>query len=309
MRAMKAPAQPRLDAIGEDALVRRIARALPVGRGVVAGIGDDCAVVRPVGRGQLEFLKTDCVVEGVHFAPSAARSAVGWKAMARVISDFAAMGARPRHALVTVCIPPDRPVAELAGLYAGIRKAATRFGVGVVGGELSRSPGGLMVSVAMTGEGRRWVRRGGGKPGDALYVSGRLGGSGGGRHLRFEPRIEQGEWLARRSGVHAMMDLSDGLASDLPRLARGGGCGFEVNVGWVPRHRGASVRQALSEGEDYELLVAIDPAKAAAIERAWGRRFPALPFTRIGRLTRPGAVWVGARATGSGWDHFGGGGR
>lgn len=296
----------RLCDLGEDAVVRRLARNLPSGDGVIAGIGDDCAVVRPLRRGWSELLKTDCVVEGIHFRPDAPRAAVGWKAAARVVSDFAAMGGTPRHALVTVCLPSDRPVSELDRLYAGIRKAAMRFRFGVVGGDLARSPGPMMVSIAMTGAVRRWVGRAGAKPGDGLYVTGCLGGSGAGRHLRFEPRLDEGIWLTGQRGVRAMMDLSDGLATDLPRLARASGCGFEVDVLRVPRGRGASAEAALCDGEDYELLIAVAPAAAERVERGWKERFPSLRLTRIGCLTAKGEHWLGRTGAGSGWDHFGG---
>ncbi|MFV1996290.1 MAG: thiamine-monophosphate kinase, partial [Verrucomicrobiales bacterium] len=145
-------------------------------------------------------------------------------------------------------------------------------------------------------------RRSGGKPGDVLLVTGRLGGAlRSGRHLRFDPRLEQGRWLTGAVPVHAMMDLSDGLARDLPRLARASGVGFELDAGAVPRHRGCSLAQALGEGEDYELLLAVAARSAGKLEALWRRRFPRLALTRIGRLVAD--VGEGSDLEG-GWDHF-----
>lgn len=289
---------------GEDAVVARLAKIVRPLRGAV-GIGDDCAAVAGRRRGEWLLLKSDCVVERRHFMPDDAPSAVGWKAVCRAASDIAACGGLPSCALVTCVLRPGMEGRWLTGLYRGMEKAARAFGFHIVGGELARTAGPAVVSVAMTGEveKRRFVSRGGGRPGDALYVTGVLGGSlASGHHLRFRPRIEEARWLAGHFRLRAMMDLSDGLASDLPRLATAGGTGFEIFPEKLPRRRGASVGQALSDGEDFELLFALAARDAVRLEAAWARRFPRVRLTRVGSLARRGI----ARGLGGarGYDHF-----
>ncbi len=291
---------------GEDAVVRRLARlAGKPGPGVVAGIGDDCAVVRPAAGGMLVLLKTDCVVEGRHFTPSHPATAVGWKSACRAVSDIAACGGVPRHALITCVLRAGQEGRWLNGVYRGLAKAAREFGFGIVGGDLSRTDGPAVINVALTGEveRERLAGRGGGRPGDVLFVTGRLGGSlASGRHLRFSPRLNEARWLTGNFPVNAMMDLSDGLASDLPRLAAASGTGFAIDPASVPRHRGASVAQALGDGEDYELVFAVPPRAEAAVRSAWARRFPRLALTRIGTLAAAGvASGLGGAC---GFDHF-----
>jgi thiamine-monophosphate kinase len=144
-----------------------------------------------------------------------------------------------------------------------------------------------VISVSLAGfvEKRRWVSRTGGKAKDELLVTGRLGGSLRGRHLKFTPRIEEARWLTKHFPIHAMMDLSDGLGADLPRLSRASGVGFEVDEHAVPRHRGCSVRHAIGDGEDYELLFAVSPKVSAELQRRWRKRWR-LELTRIGRLMK-----------------------
>lgn len=290
---------------GEDAVVDRLQRALRRrGRGVVAGIGDDCAAVTGPVR-ELLLLKTDCVVEGRHFTPRDPAGAVGWKAACRAVSDIAACGGRPAHALVTCVVRPAQTKQWLDGVYRGLAKAGREFGFDVVGGELSRTDGPAVISVAMTGmvARRDFVRRSGGRPGDVLYVTGVLGGSlSSGWHLRFRPRLDEARWLVANFRVRAMMDLSDGLASDLPRLARAGGTGFVVDPAVLPRRRGATVLQALGDGEDFELLFAVEAREADRLEKAWRKRWPKVRLTRIGRLAADGACEGLGRARG--YDHF-----
>ncbi len=212
----------KLHAVGEDALLASLLRGLPVSRRVIAAAGDDCAVVESPDRKTSLVLKTDCVVEKIHFAPAADPILVGWKAMMRPLSDFAAISAVPQFALVTLVVSATRSTMWVKKLYRGLQRAASRFGVGIVGGETSATRGPAVISVSVTGfvEKGRWISRAGGKKGDDLFVTGRLGGSLRGRHLRFVPRINESRWLTKNFRVHAMMDLSDGLGADLPRLAR-----------------------------------------------------------------------------------------
>ncbi len=289
--------------LGEDAFLRRLLPRLPGNAGVVAGAGDDCAVVRGPRRGELLLLKTDAVVEDVHFTKDTPPGLVGRKALARVLSDMAAMGGRPAHALVTLAAPPQTALAWVDQLYAGLIAMARRFGVSVAGGETTRARQ-RWVSVALTGTvpAKQWAARGGGRAGDVLLVTGRLGGSLAGWHLKFEPRVEQGQWLAANAPLHAMMDLSDGLAKDLPRLAGMAGLAFVVDGSSLPRRRGCTEQQAWSDGEDYELLLAVPAQAVPALRRKWRQRFPKLPLTPIGRLVKPGEGGVMPLG---GWDAFG----
>jgi thiamine-monophosphate kinase len=289
--------------LGEDALVARLLEVAGGGGRLLVGPGDDCAVVER-GPGALGLLKTDAIVEGVHFEKSAPAQAIGWKAVARVFSDIAAMGGRPCEVLVTAALRRDEQLRRVEGIYRGIRRCLERFGASLAGGETVSVPQGapMMLSVAATGTvaRRALVLRSGGRPGDVLAVTGRLGGSIGGHHLKFVPRVEEAGWLASRFRLRAMMDLSDGLAADLPRLARASGCGFELDRAAVPRRRGCTVKQALGDGEDYELLVALPARSWDRVGAAWRERFPMVPLTGIGRLVE-GQVG-GAEG---GWDHFG----
>lgn len=290
----------KLKELGEDAVVEAITRELRFDGRVEIGPGDDCALVR-FGK-KLQLLKTDCVVEGIHFLPETPARAVGWKALCRVISDIAAMGGDPLDAVITVAISPDRELVWLTDLYAGLNQAAGRYGVNLVGGETSRSPGPVFVSVALTGkvEKERLVVRSGGKSGDRLYVTGRLGGSLRGKHLGFEPRLAESHWLTQNFKLHAMIDLSDGLASDLPRLAKASGTGFEIDFSALPKNAGCSTEQALTDGEDYELLFAVSDEDCAKLEQDWKKAFPELPITGIGRLTEQ----KGDPLSRTGFDHF-----
>lgn len=286
----------------EDRFLAGLLDDLPVGRNVVTGPGDDCAVVQTVGSREYMLLKTDCVVEGVHFLPEHEPSRVGWKALCRALSDIGAMGGEPQHALITIFTPPNAKVSYWKEFYRGLGKAARKFGVGIVGGETSRAPtAAIAVSLVGRVESGRLLTRSGGRPGDRLFVTGSLGGSIEGRHLDFVPRIAEGRWLGAHGSVRALMDLSDGLATDLPRLATASGCGFALDTAAVPRTRGCSLERALSDGEDYELLMAVAPNQAARLGRAWKEMFPRLRLTEIGRLTEPG---TSSSALPLGFDHF-----
>jgi len=287
----------KLSDLGEDALVTRLTHNLPRNASLLVGPGDDCAVVGRRSNAVWTLLKTDCVIEGVHFTAETDFARVGWKALARNVSDIAAMGGEPQHALITVALPPGEDVAKVDALYAGLGRCARKFGIAIAGGETARSPGPVFVSVALTGyvERGRCVTRSGGKPGDVLFVTGRLGGSIDGKHLDFMPRLKEGRWLTEHFRLHAMMDLSDGLGADLPRLARASGCGFEL--GEIPCAPGCSREAALSDGEDFELLFAVSPRQAARLESAWP--FRRLPLTRVGVLTANSGL-----SSTHGFDHF-----
>lgn len=293
----------KLAELSENEIVARLVKGFPSGKNVRVGIGDDCAVIGSPKDETWQLLKTDCVVEGVHFSPEAAPEKIGWKAMARPLSDIAAMGGVPQYALVTIAVSPQTTLRFLQGVYRGLRKAADRFEVAIVGGETAQArPGAMFISVALTGsvERARCVTRSGGRAGDLLFVTGRLGGSITGRHLTFIPRLEEARWLTSKFSIHAMMDLSDGLAADLPRLARASGVGFDLAESAVPRHPGCSIEDALNDGEDYELLFCLSPDHAGKLERGWRGRFPKLKLTRIGQLSAKAQQPLKTH----GFDHF-----
>jgi thiamine-monophosphate kinase len=278
----------KLRQLGEDRLLARLLPSLPVRPGAVAAAGDDCAVLE-LSRGEnLLVLKTDSVVEKIHFSSGTDPVLVGWKAMMRPLSDFAAVSGVPQFALVTLIVPRQTASGWVKKLYRGLRRAASRFDVSIVGGETSATLGPIAISVSVSGfvERNRWVPRGGGKMGDDLFVTGRLGAAIQGKHLRFIPRIQESRWLTKNFPVHAMIDLSDGLGVDLPRLARASKVGFKIDMADLPLNRCAKIENAISDGEDYELLFAIAPRHCARLQKSWRKKFPTLLLTRIGRLSR-----------------------
>lgn len=291
--------------IGEDALIRRLIRLVPLDPSPLAGPGDDCAVIDPgPGSPRLLLLKTDAMVAGIHFLSESPPRAVGWKAAARVVSDFAAMGGRPERFLVTLALDPLTSVSWAEELYRGIGDCLTAFDAVLAGGETSSVPAGsaAVISIAATGSVGRdcLVLRSTGRPGQALFVTGTLGGSLNGKHLSFIPRIKEAYWLVSNFKPTAMMDLSDGLAKDLPRLVAASGCGFQLERESLPVTSGSTLAQALGDGEDFELLFACEEAQVSALLAAWTAEFPDLPLTRIGRLIEgdDGEILAG------GWEHF-----
>lgn len=287
----------KLSDIGEFGFIRRLARGRRARPGVVLGIGDDAAAVRPPSGGKLLLVTCDPVIEGVHFDRSATDEQVGWKAMMRNVSDLAAMGGAPRWAVVSAALPRGFPLRRALAIQRGLDRAARKFGVVIVGGDTARRRAGVQVTVTLLGEvaAGEMVTRAGARPGHALFVTGALGGSRVLKHRTFVPRVEEGHFLASGGFASAMMDVSDGLASDLQRLRERSGVGFEVFAGRVPISPvlraarltpEARLRRALSDGEDYELVFTVSPAKVARLRKAWSRRFR-LPITEIGVVRPP----------------------
>ena len=309
-----ATGRTRCGELGEDRLLAPLLRSLPIHRGVVAAAGDDCAVVEPPRVKNLLVLKTDCVVEKIHFQPATDPVLVGWKAMMRPLSDFAATSAVPQFALITLIVPNARSTSWVEKMYRGLKRAASRFDVSIVGGETSATRGPAVISVSISGfvEKDRWASRAGGKSGDDLFVTGQLGGSLRGKHLRFVPRIEESRWLTKNFSLHAMMDLSDGLGADLPRLAHASKLSFKIDMKSLPLARGSTIDNAISDGEDYELLFAISPRERSRLQRSWENTFPKFPLTRIGRLSQPlaapkrgkGGSTLNSQPLRSGYLHF-----
>jgi len=278
--------------LGEDKLLAQVFPRLNRNSQVVIGAGDDCAVVKFHGAKDWLLLKTDCVVEEVHFARETSARAVGCKAMMRALSDFAAMSGIPEFALITLAIAGKKKASWVGELYRGLNRAAARFDVAIVGGETSETAGPTVIVVSVAGmvERDRCVLRSGGKANDDLFVTGKLGGSIRGRHLNFFPRIDEARWLTANFKVHAMMDLSDGLGTDLPRLAGASKLGFAIDERALPLSRGCTIQQAISGGEDYELLFAVSPRERKRLQKRWQKKFPGLPLTRIGRLNQKSKI-------------------
>lgn len=281
---------------------------LPVAHGVAAGPGDDCAVVddflEPSEDDTLTLLKTDAIVEAVHYESDTAPDRVGWKAVMRVVSDFAAMGGVADRFLITIALPPDTEVEWVEGLYQGMARAMEWCGGSLAGGETSAVPtsSAAVISVAATGRvvRRHLVLRSTAKPGDSIFVTGRLGGSfASGRHLDFFPRLAESAWLVRHFKPTAMMDVSDGLAADLPKLARASGVGFVLDRDAVPCHAGVDVEAALNDGEDFELLFTWDGDEGELMS-VWQQSFPDVSLVKIGVLTTTDS----SRQASGGWNHF-----
>ncbi|MGO8675424.1 MAG: thiamine-phosphate kinase [Limisphaerales bacterium] len=285
--------------MNEFELIKRITHSLPTNKSVVVGPGDDCAVL-DVGLGdRLLLFKTDAVVEGVHFTAGTAPEKVGHKALGRCLSDVAAMAGTPTAALVTLGLQPNFEVGYVEGLYKGINALARRHEVAVVGGETTTNPERTWLSVALVG----WVARGkavlrsGAEAGDAVFVTGELGGSLSGKHLDFEPRLVEARWLAEEFPIHAMLDLSDGLAGDLRHILEASRVGAELLSASIPislearraAKAGSSAKPplaaALTDGEDFELLFTVAGRDAVPLLDSWKARFPALRLTCIGKIT------------------------
>ncbi|MBI3332760.1 MAG: thiamine-phosphate kinase [Candidatus Omnitrophica bacterium] len=277
-----------LSRLGEKGLIRRIARRVRVDSAVIRGIGDDCAVLKPP-LGKYLLFASDMLVEGVHFRRTADPAAIGWKALAVNVSDIAAMGGVPLHAVISLGLPNGTPVRFVDRIYKGLTRCAARFGLNLVGGDTDRSAR-IVIDVAILGEveRNRVVCRSGARAGDHLLVTGRLGGSlKSGRHLEFTPRLREARAIGAKAPIHAMIDLSDGLGPDLVRLCEASGVGAVIEAERVPRRPGCSLGQALTDGEDFELLMAVAPPAADHL-LAWARRRRNLPcgLTAIGRIVR-----------------------
>lgn len=306
------------------------------------GIGDDTAVLEPAPGAWL-LATTDLLIEGVHFRRRYAGPAdVGWKAMAVNLSDIAAMGGSPRFALVALACPPETEAEEIEQFYQGLTGAGEPHGVQLVGGDTAATPAGWYVNVTLLGEKTGAPRlRSDARPGDLIAVTGGLGRSAAGlavleaspqpalpedvveevtrTHLRPTARVGEGRWLGAREGVHALIDLSDGLATDLDHIATESGVRARVTVERIPvaaaariaaaALKGDSLRLAATGGEDYELLFTVDPTRADAIVSGL-RSATDVAVTVIGEIRAgpPGVDFVDAAGLpvdlGQGYEHF-----
>ena len=294
-------------------LIRKIQRRIPPPRGsrVVLGIGDDCAVYRARSGAEDLLFTTDMLIEDVHFRRETHRAGdVGWKALARGLSDIAAMGGAPRFCLLSLAVAPWAGERWIGGFYRGLLDLAAAAGCPLVGGDLSHANQ-VACDIVVCGAAARGsaLRRDGAHPGDFVYVSGALGASALGletrrgkawkRHLRPEPRLALGRFLREKALATAAMDLSDGLSLDLRRLCLASGVAAEITD--PPRFPGATPEQSLHGGEDYELLFTAAPSARVPAE------FGGVALTRIGavRKGRPGAVRLNGKPLPAlGYDHF-----
>lgn len=300
--------------------------------------GDDAAIFLP-RPGYETLLTCDWFLERTHFLPTSPPDAVGWKCLARAVSDLAAMGGQPRCFLLSLALPRTRTAGWLDGFLAGLDRAARKLRCPLAGGDTTRRRE-ILISVTVVGEVRRGfaVLRSGARPGDLIFASGRLGEAGWGlsllrksrrssqklipaiqKHLYPEPRLALGQWLARKRLATAMMDLSDGLSTDLPRLCAASGVGARIRAACLPTllsspsrrdkdapSQGRSLALALNGGDDYELLFTVRPATLAGIPAS----FQGLPLTQIGEITAPRSLVLESpsgreqRFSSHGWDPF-----
>ncbi len=272
-----------LGGIGEHEAIRRLCAKLGAHPDLIVGAGDDCAVCRLPGTGSDQVFTTDPIVENSHFQGLEKPERIGNKAVGRVLSDIAAMGAQPQWILVNVVSPPELEFQCLEKIYAGMSALCSRFGATIIGGDLGQGTS-LELHVFGTGllPAGSALLRSGARPGDRILVTGPLGGSRSGKHLDFVPRVEEGLFLRETGLVHAMMDLSDGLATDLRHMLRQSGVGAILDGAAIPAVE--SLGQALYDGEDFELLLTASPVNADALQARWRERFgTALPT--IGMIT------------------------
>ena len=284
--------------MNEFELISRLTRDLPTNDSVVVGAGDDCAVLDLGTGNRLLLFKTDAVVEGVHFTSETPPEKIGHKALARCLSDIAAMAGTPTAAVITIGLPKQFNPDLIERIYAGLNALAKAHAVAIVGGETTTNPERILISVSVIGfvPREKLLLRAGAKVGDAIFVTGELGGSIIGRHLDFDPRLAEARWLAQNFQVHSLMDISDGLAGDLRHILKASNVGAELLRSAIPVSRAAheiskrgdaakpALVAALTDGEDFELLFTIASKSAVPLLDAWKQQFPTLKLSCIGKI-------------------------
>lgn len=279
----------KLKAIGEFGLIEKIARGVKTDRSVIKGIGDDTAVLEWT-KDKYLLSTADMLIEDRHFKRTTAPEKIGWKALCCGISDIAAMGGLPKWALISCGLPKTLNVNYAAGIYTGLKKAAKIFGVNIIGGDTNASDK-IILDVTVLGEVKKkhLTLRSGAKIGDYIFVTGSLGGSIYGKHLDFTPRLKESQILVKTFKINSMIDLSDGLSSDLNHILKQSGVGAIVYECLIPKSKQAKTTEnALSDGEDFELLFTLSREEAFRLLDFKKKLFN-MPITRIGTITEKSA--------------------
>ncbi len=274
-----------ISSVGEFGLIDILKKYSPVSKNVIKGIGDDTAVL-PLSKNKYLLLTTDMMAENVHFTRRMNPIHVGHKALACNISDIAAMGGLPTFAVISLGLPSQLRVSYVEDLYKGMKVLANQFGVNIVGGDTIKSDK-IIINVALLGEVERkyLTTRDGAKANDWIFVTGPLGGSfKSGRHLTYMPRIEQARFLVKNFKPSAMMDISDGLGGDLNHILKASQVGAKLNQTSIPLHKNVTLKEAMSDGEDFELLFTINPLKARRLIQ-WQEKTKQWFFYPIGQIT------------------------
>jgi thiamine-monophosphate kinase len=306
----------------EDDFLEALFKRMPLAPGeVVIPPGDDCAGFR-LSDGNLLLVAVDQVIEGRHFLEegpfAASPGQVGRKLLARNLSDIAAMGGTPLYCLSSVALGSSHDLAWLDRFFDGMLDLCRRFETHLIGGDLARGAGKTVASLTIVGKvgGEHALRRSGAAAGNGFWATGVFGHSfQTGHHLDFEPRIAEGRWLAEHGFAGAMIDVSDGLLIDADRLCRASGAGLFMDTGAVLRRSAdTTLEEALTDGEDYELLFSVPKEKEERLRLEWP--FGQLPLTRLGEfrsVSSPGVFDSGGKPLNfkghRGWDHFSGGNR
>lgn len=290
-----ATSEKSIQLVGESALITKIRSWLgPVSPPTPYGIGDDCALIQPST--EVEVITCDSLSYGVHFDASLDAADAGSKLIKRNLSDLAAMGALPKCAVLALLAGPNLSLDWLESFFSGIRTSCTRYKLALIGGDLSAIAHNQFSAVlTLIGEGQQLCTRNQAAVSDFIYVTGSLGGSRLQKHWNFEPRLQEGRWLATHGDCSALMDLSDGLGKDLAALLPDN-CQAAIDLPGIPiaedAHRIAkssantALEHAFMDGEDYELLFTIKPDKAATFEHDWQQHFPSVPISCIGQIRR-----------------------
>ena len=328
----------QIDEIGEFGLIEKLRRKIGKrSHRIKLGPGDDCAIVAAPDHDML--FTTDTLIEDVHFElPNISPQMLGKKSIVVNLSDIAAMGGSPLYILISLGIPISTRVEFVEKLYAGFESMAKKYNCNIIGGDISKSVNGLIISITVVGEVKKntLIRRSGARDKDKIFVTGTLGSSAAGLeilkrsnpvkknkiteyHLSPKPRLDEGQILAEKIGVSAMIDLSDGLASDLKRICEESKCGARIYLDKIPlsyalRKFKKSINKnildyALFGGEDYELLFTIKQKKVPQLQKQWKKM--KIPITNIGEILnkKHGIILVSPDGkekplSQTGYDHF-----
>lgn len=277
--------------MSEFKLIQQLQKIIPPPK-TGLGLGDDAATFKP-SKNKEVFISTDALVENVDFLKAKAKpEEIGRKALAINLSDMAAMGAKPKAFVIALGLPPKTSPMWVKRFYKGMLALAKKYEVICLGGDLSSAKE-IFTSVTILGEGSQKNRltRDKARVGDKVAVTGKLGGSILRKHFLFEPRVKEGEFLAKQKEVHALMDISDGFVQDLGHILQASGKGSRINLDEIPiskdaeKLRGNALDHALSDGEDFELLFTVAGAKQLSFEKKWRKAFPKVPLSWLGEVT------------------------